>query len=125
MVPAAHQEETAKEEGKAAPGGGDPAVFEPLVRLRIRHTVPLQPAERLHDWLNLADLVLPSKLLGILGRGRPVVASAPANSELGQIAEQVGLRVEPEDGAGFAGAVRQLEGKRSRWNNSRSLQIRH
>lgn len=82
--------------------------------------LPLQPAERLNHWLNLADvhllpqkagaadLVLPSKLLGILASGRPVVASSPASSELGQIAEQAGLRVEPEDGAAFAAAVRQL-----------------
>ena len=82
--------------------------------------LPLQPAERLHDWLNLADvhllpqkagaadLVLPSKLLGILASGRPVVASSPASSELGQIANLAGLRVEPEDGAAFAAAVRHL-----------------
>jgi colanic acid biosynthesis glycosyl transferase WcaI len=82
--------------------------------------LPLQPAERLNDWLNLADvhllpqkagaadLVLPSKLLGILASGRPVVASSPAASELGHLAEQAGLRVDPEDGAGFAAAVQQL-----------------
>jgi colanic acid biosynthesis glycosyl transferase WcaI len=82
--------------------------------------LPLQPAERLNDWLNLADvhllpqkagaadLVLPSKLLGILASGRPVVASSPASSELGQIANLAGLRVEPEDGAAFAAAVRHL-----------------
>jgi colanic acid biosynthesis glycosyl transferase WcaI len=82
--------------------------------------LPLQPVERMDDWLNLADvhllpqkagaadLVLPSKLLGILASGRPVVASSPAGSELGQLAEQAGLRVEPEDGAGFAAAVRRL-----------------
>jgi len=82
--------------------------------------LPLQPAERLNEWLNLADvhllpqkagaadLVLPSKLLGILASGRPVVASSPAGSELGQLAERAGIRVEPEDGAGFAAALRQL-----------------
>ncbi|MFM7265265.1 MAG: WcaI family glycosyltransferase, partial [Cyanobium sp.] len=76
----------------------------------------LQPNERLQDWLNLADihllpqkasaadLVLPSKLLGILASGRPVVASSPANSELGRLAEQAGLRVEPEDARAFADA---------------------
>jgi colanic acid biosynthesis glycosyl transferase WcaI len=80
----------------------------------------LQPTARLNDWLNLADihllpqkagaadLVLPSKLLGILASGRPVVASSPAASELGQLAEQAGLRVEPEDAAGFAAALRRL-----------------
>jgi colanic acid biosynthesis glycosyl transferase WcaI len=82
--------------------------------------LPLQPAERLNHWLNLADvhllpqragaadLVLPSKLLGILASGRPVVASSPASSELGRIAAQAGRRVEPEDGEGFAAALRQL-----------------
>jgi colanic acid biosynthesis glycosyl transferase WcaI len=88
-----------------------------MVQVRV---LPLQPLERLNDWLNLADihllpqragaadLVLPSKLLGILASGRPVVASSPAGSELGQLAEQAGLRVEPEDPAAFAGAVRAL-----------------
>jgi colanic acid biosynthesis glycosyl transferase WcaI len=82
--------------------------------------LPLQPAERLDDWLNLADvhllpqkagaadLVLPSKLLGILASGRPVVASSPAGSELGALAEVAGLRVEPEDPLAFATAIRRL-----------------
>jgi colanic acid biosynthesis glycosyl transferase WcaI len=82
--------------------------------------LPLQPVERLNDWLNLADvhlvpqkagaadLVLPSKLLGILASGRPLVASSPAGSELGQLAELAGIRVEPEDGVAFAAALRRL-----------------
>jgi colanic acid biosynthesis glycosyl transferase WcaI len=82
--------------------------------------LPLQPAERLNDWLNLADvhllpqkagaadLVLPSKLLGIMASGRPLVASSPAHSELGELAELAGMRVEPQDGAAFAAALRLL-----------------
>jgi colanic acid biosynthesis glycosyl transferase WcaI len=82
--------------------------------------LPLQPVERLNDWLNLADVhllpqkagaadvVLPSKLLGILASGRPVVASSPAGSELGNLAEQAGLRVDPEDPSAFAAALRRL-----------------
>lgn len=82
--------------------------------------LPLQPRERLNDWLNLADihllpqranaadLVLPSKLMGILASGRPVVASSPAESELGELAELGGLRVEPEDAPAFAAALRRL-----------------
>jgi len=82
--------------------------------------LPLQPPERLNDWLNLADvhllpqragaadLVLPSKLLGILASGRPVVAASPAGSDLGHLAEGAGLRVEPEDATAFAAAVRRL-----------------
>ena len=82
--------------------------------------LPLQPVARLNDWLNLADvhllpqkasaadLVLPSKLMGILASGKCLVASSPAGSELGNIAEQAGIRVEPEDGAGFGRAIRKL-----------------
>jgi colanic acid biosynthesis glycosyl transferase WcaI len=47
-------------------------------------------------------------VLGILASGRPVVASSPAGSELGDLAEQAGLRVEPEDPDAFAAAVRRL-----------------
>jgi colanic acid biosynthesis glycosyl transferase WcaI len=47
-------------------------------------------------------------LLGILASGRPLVASSPASSELGQLAEQAGLRVEPEDPGAFAAALRRL-----------------
>ena len=82
--------------------------------------LPLQPADKMNKWLNLADvhlipqkakaadLVLPSKLLGILASGRPVVASSPSGSELGLLAEMAGIRVEPSDDRGFAKAIRQL-----------------
>lgn len=84
------------------------------------HHLPLQPAERLNDWLGAADihllpqkaaaadLVLPSKLLGILASGRPVVASSPAGSELALLSDQAGLCVPPGDAAAFAQAIRQL-----------------
>ena len=57
--------------------------------------LPLQPAERMNDWLNAADihllpqkagaadLVLPSKLLGMLASGRPVVARSTPGSRIG------------------------------------------
>jgi colanic acid biosynthesis glycosyl transferase WcaI len=70
--------------------------------------LPLQPAERLNDWLNLADVHLLPQKAGAADLVLPLLASSPATSELGQIAELAGLRVEPEDGAGFAGALRQL-----------------
>jgi colanic acid biosynthesis glycosyl transferase WcaI len=86
--------------------------------------LPLQPPENLNRWLNLADvhllpqkakaadLVLPSKLLGMLASGRPVVASSPKGSELGLLAELAGIRVEPGDDKGFAKAIRQLASDR-------------
>jgi colanic acid biosynthesis glycosyl transferase WcaI len=82
--------------------------------------LPLQPAERLNDWLNAADvhllpqkaaaadLVLPSKLLGMLASGRPVIASSPAGSELAELASEAGLCVPPEDADAFTAAVQQL-----------------
>ena len=84
------------------------------------HHFPLQPVERLNDWLNAADihllpqkaeaadLVLPSKLLGILASGRPLVASSPAESELAEFAKQAGACVTPGDIDGFATAIREL-----------------
>jgi len=86
---------------------------------QVRH-LPLQPSERLNDWLNAADihllpqkaeaadLVLPSKLLGILASGSPLVASSPAGSELAALAEQAGVCVPPDDATAFAQALRAL-----------------
>ena len=55
-----------------------------------------------------SDLVLPSKLLGILASGRPVVASSPAGSELAGLADQAGVCVRPGDARAFAAAIREL-----------------
>src|SRR5262249_58295907 len=56
--------------------------------------LPLQPPERFNEFLNVADihllpqrreasdLVTPSKLLAILASGRPVIATAPPESEI-------------------------------------------
>ena len=86
---------------------------------QVRH-LPLQPMERLNDWLNAADihllpqkaeaadLVLPSKLLGILASGRPVVASSPKGSELADLADQAGACVPPGDAGAFAASIRDL-----------------
>ncbi|NDD45870.1 MAG: glycosyltransferase, partial [Synechococcaceae bacterium WB9_4xB_025] len=86
---------------------------------QVRH-LPLQPAERMDDWLNAADihllpqkagaadLVLPSKLLGILASGRPLVASSPEGSELALLAGQAGRCVPPGDAAAFADALQEL-----------------
>ena len=88
--------------------------FERIINL------PLQPKNRLNDFLRLADVhllpqkkeiadyVMPSKLLGIMASCRPVVATSPKNSDLGKIAERVGIRVDPDDSKNFAKAVRLL-----------------
>ena len=77
----------------------------------------LQPVERLGDLLGLADihllpqradaadLVMPSKLTGMLSSGRPVVAGANPHTELGRVAMQCGIAVPPEDALAFSEAV--------------------
>jgi colanic acid biosynthesis glycosyl transferase WcaI len=79
--------------------------------------MPLQPEERLNDLLNAADihvlpqrahtadLVMPSKLGGMLASGRPVVATARPGTELAEVVSQVGLVVPPEDPGALADAI--------------------
>lgn len=83
----------------------------------------LQPFERLGELLGLADihllpqradaadLVMPSKLTGMLASGKSVIATAEAETELGYVitqGAQCGLIVEPENGQAFAQAIIQL-----------------
>ena len=79
--------------------------------------LPLQPPERLNDLLNLAnlhvlpqarraaDLVLPSKLGGMLASGRPIVAATDANTELGDILKGIAVIVPAEDAEALAAAI--------------------
>lgn len=72
--------------------------LEPLVARFANVTLlPLQPLDRLSDLLNAADihllpqragaadLVMPSKLTGMLSSGRPVVATTPVETRLGHV----------------------------------------
>jgi colanic acid biosynthesis glycosyl transferase WcaI len=82
--------------------------------------IDLQPLDRLGDLLGLADihllpqradaadLVMPSKLTGMLSSGRPVIATAHADTELGKVVMQCGSVVEPEDAAALADRIRWL-----------------
>lgn len=80
----------------------------------------LQPVERLGELLGLADihllpqradaadLVMPSKLTGMLSSGRPVVATAHAHTELGRIVTQCGRLAPPENASALALVIQQL-----------------
>jgi colanic acid biosynthesis glycosyl transferase WcaI len=82
--------------------------------------LPLQPFEKLGDLLGLADmhllpqspeaedLVLPSKLTGMLASGRPVIATCHAGTEIAQVVAECGLVVQPGDGIALAAAIEQL-----------------
>jgi colanic acid biosynthesis glycosyl transferase WcaI len=79
--------------------------------------LPLQPADRLAELLGMADihllpqspdaadLVLPSKLSGMLASGRPVIATCRADTEISEIVSQCGLVVAPQDSTALARAV--------------------
>jgi colanic acid biosynthesis glycosyl transferase WcaI len=81
------------------------------------HLIPLQPKERLQELLAMADLhlmpqspdaadlVLPSKLSGMLASGRPVIAACRSDTEIAEIVGYCGLVVAPDDASGLAGAV--------------------
>lgn len=55
-----------------------------------------------------ADLVMPSKLTGMLASGRPVVATAREETELGKVVKTCGLIVLPENPEAFANAINEL-----------------
>jgi colanic acid biosynthesis glycosyl transferase WcaI len=82
--------------------------------------LPFQPASRLNDLLNLADihllpqraeaadLVMPSKLTGMLASGRPVVATARSGTQLATAVQGCGAVVPPGDPNAFAAAILEL-----------------
>jgi colanic acid biosynthesis glycosyl transferase WcaI len=84
------------------------------------HMLRLQPIERLNDLLNLADihflpqrsdaadLVMPSKLLGMFASGRPVITTAEADTALARVVDNRGMSVKPGDAAAFASAFELL-----------------
>jgi putative colanic acid biosynthesis glycosyltransferase WcaI len=84
--------------------------------------LPLQPFERLNELLNAADihllpqragaadLVMPSKLTGMLASGRPVIATATEGTQIARAVEGCGIVVEPGDVEAMAEAAEMLAG---------------
>lgn len=80
----------------------------------------LQPAHRMRHWLGLADihllpqradvadLVMPSKLGGMLASGRPILATAAQGTGVALAVEHCGMIVEPGDTGAFTWALRRL-----------------
>jgi colanic acid biosynthesis glycosyl transferase WcaI len=88
--------------------------------------LPLQPVERLGELLGLADihllpqspeaedLVLPSKLSGMLSSGRAIVATCRPDTEIAEFVSQCGEIVPPEDASAVASAIERLADDRER-----------
>ena len=86
----------------------------------------LQPAERLNELLNLADihllpqraevadLVMPSKLTNMFASGRPVVATAAPGTQVDEAVRRCGIVVRPGDVNAFAAAIELLAESPSR-----------
>lgn len=82
--------------------------------------LPLQPFDRLNDLLNAADihllpqrpdaadLVMPSKLTGMLASGRPVIATAAPGTQVALALGSCGIAVPPLDNSALFTAVRTL-----------------
>ena len=82
--------------------------------------LPLQKENQMNQWLNagdihiipqsegVEDLLFPSKLIGILASGNPVISNASKNSDLGKVVEKSGIRVDPKDQKGFIKALNNL-----------------
>ena len=119
-----------------APGGAlhDPRVlflfcgdgtFRPQLERLAQHCpnvtlLPLQPLDRLNHLLNAADihllpqragaadLVMPSRLTGMLASGRPVIAIAEPGTQVAEVVEGRGLVVPAQDTAALLAAVSRL-----------------
>jgi colanic acid biosynthesis glycosyl transferase WcaI len=101
-------------------GPAKPILASLAAQMKNVRLLPLQPSHRLNELLNLADihllpqranaadLVMPSKLTGMLASGRPVVATAASGTQLAEIVEGRGIVVPPENVAAFAEAIDQL-----------------
>ncbi|HJY79625.1 MAG TPA: glycosyltransferase WbuB [Candidatus Binatia bacterium] len=82
--------------------------------------LPVQPAERLNELLNLADIhllpqradsvdrVMPSKLTGMLASGRPVVATAHPCTQVAQVVAGRGIVTPPGDAVALTKAILHL-----------------
>jgi colanic acid biosynthesis glycosyl transferase WcaI len=83
-------------------------------------TLPLQSVERLNDLLNLADihllpqmadaadLVMPSRLTGMMASGRPTIATALPGTQLFRAVQGRGIATTPGDAGSFIAALLQL-----------------
>ena len=101
-------------------GAMKPALAAATAGMANVRLITLQPIERLGELLCLADvhllpqdvdatdLVLPSKLSGMMASGRPVITMSRPGTELERTVSLCGLTVPPDDAPALAAAVERL-----------------
>ncbi|MBU3637556.1 glycosyltransferase WbuB [Polynucleobacter sp. es-MAR-4] len=101
-------------------GIGREKLIEQCKGLNFVHFLDLQPAENLACFLAMADihllpqradasdLVMPSKLTGMMASARPILASAHNGTELANVVQCCGLVVPPENPQSFYDALLSL-----------------
>lgn len=103
---------------------GTGAAYARLRQLAINakniHWLPLQPFDKLNELLNLADvhllpqrsdaadLVMPSKLTGMLASGRPVIATVDTDTQIAKVVKDAGVVVPPENSGALVDALKEL-----------------
>lgn len=98
--------------------------------------MPLQPFDRLGQLLGLADihllpqnpeatdLVLPSKLSGMLASGKAIIATCNKDSEIASVVNQCGIVVQPDDALALANAIELLlDNEQMRLNLGKAARI--
>ncbi|MDE1183029.1 glycosyltransferase WbuB [Paraburkholderia sp.] len=90
------------------------------------HMLPLQPVALLNELLNVADihvlpqrgdvadLVMPSKLTGMLASGRAVIAMAQPGTSLYEVTSDTGVAVPPDDVDALVAAIAALSADEAR-----------
>ncbi len=101
-------------------GAGRDSLMSDCAHLPNVRFLDLQPLQLLGELLcmadihllpqraDAADLVMPSKLTGMLASGRPVIATAHMGTELASVVSSCGLVVPPEQPHHFAEAIKKL-----------------
>lgn len=97
--------------------------------------LPLQDEGRLGDLLSIAnihvlpqgkaasDLVMPSKLGGMLASGRPIIVTTELGSELADVLKDIAIIVPPGDSGALANAILLAQGRDFSLSIDRGLQL--
>lgn len=90
------------------------------------HFIEFQPIESLNDLLNsadihilpqkanAADLVMPSKLTGMLASGKVIIATANEGTQIHRVLKDCGIRIEPENANRLCKAILMLSRDRKK-----------